>query len=40
MQANWSQNRPPLNQQNQNNQGQGFLDFNKISELPSKYPRS
>lgn len=36
MQSNWSQNR----QQNvQPQQGAQFLDFNKIAELPSKYPR-
>lgn len=37
MQPQWNQPRsqnPPQNQQ-----GSAFLDFNRIPELPSKYPR-
>lgn len=30
MQPNWGSNRPQMNQNNQHNQGQAFLDFNKI----------
>jgi hypothetical protein len=37
MQGSWGQNRPKNNKQDQ---AQGFLDFNKIDELPSKYPRA
>jgi hypothetical protein len=33
----WTNNQQ---QPRQNQQNQGFLDFNKISELPSKYPRA
>lgn len=38
MQTSWGQNRQQNNPQQQ--QGEAFLDFNKISELPSKYPRA
>jgi hypothetical protein len=37
MQQNWGQNRA---QNNPQVGGAGFLDFNKIAELPSKYPRA
>ena len=41
MQGDWQSVNPrqrPANNSLQK-QGEGFLDFNKISELPSKYPR-
>lgn len=38
MQTSWGQNQQQNNRQQQQ-PGEAFLDFNKIPELPSKYPR-